>query len=258
MAGPIRAFLDTNILYGNPTFDMFLSLAEPPYRLLEPCWNEYVFMELGGHLPQRLFDLARRYGERITMTQASLKARTRIAAMRRAFPEALTDTLPLERFPDSLTSDPADKAIAVGVISARADVLVTRNVKHFNRAEIRAYHHLVIQDDDDFLAERFHENPRLMRSALIDMCSRHRREPRNLRELVNMLKDTDRPSTLATLLEQDASLRYESACSRIFSPDGRQGRDHLGRFTSIARFDDGDLTDGSDYWGPDGNGPEWD
>ncbi|MBT1161695.1 PIN domain-containing protein [Bifidobacterium sp. SO1] len=257
MAGPIRAFLDTNVLYGNPSLDILLSMSDAPYRLLTPLWNEHVFMELGHHLPERLKDLDRREGIELSDTEASRKARRRLTMMRRAFPDAMVVMDPLEDYPDSLTYDPDDKAIAVGAISSEADVLVTENLKHFNVPAIRAFHPLIVQNEADFLMERFRENPSLMREALIDMCDRHELPPRSLRELTFMMRRQTELASFADLLESDVRDRYRRAIGSMFhTSQSGQGRDRLGRFTASVHGMDSDLEPPGDWWGPFGNGPD--
>lgn len=86
MRHPVRAFLDTNVLFGNPSTDMLLSVAERPYRMFTPLWNRHVLDELREHLPGRLLRI--KNDADTVSAETRMKAEHRIREMEHAFPDA--------------------------------------------------------------------------------------------------------------------------------------------------------------------------
>ncbi|KAA8826980.1 PIN domain-containing protein [Bifidobacterium myosotis] len=274
MAGRTDAFLDTNVLFGSPSFDMLLTLGMREYGLYHPLWSEYVFDELGEHVPDRI---ARTLGGRndggAIWAETAARARRltahRLAAMRRAFPDSMVDVPPevVAEYPDSLTGDPDDKPIAVGAIVGRADVLVTNNRKDFDIDRIAEYRPMRLMDASGFMNLLMREDRTAFYGALGDMLSSHKRHPTNLRELVKDLESNPDLRRIGHLIEEDVAMRYERARLAVFGRTathrrGVQERDRLGRFGHVVGgCDSADDIEPpypaptGEMWGPDGNGP---
>lgn len=260
----LRAFLDANVLFGNPSFDMLLSLAQKSYVMYQPLWNTWVLEELREHVAERLARFDHDESSDDSRVTAQSRIDRRIAAMRHAFPNAMVD-MPenvLDDYPDSLVNDIDDKAIAVGAIIGKADLLITDNIKDFNVSKINIYQHLAVITCNDFLVSMFLRDKRLFYLAIRSMTDRHHRPPRNLRELCDvMARPGSNLRTLSNIITADVTDRYVKACRAMFSGRGVQGRDRYGRFTSIESYDIGvaDLEPSPDeMWGPDGNGVPFD
>jgi predicted nucleic acid-binding protein len=143
--------LDACVLVPMPPCDTLLRLAEEPatYR---PLWSEQILLEVGNALENKL-------------KRTALQRRTRLHAMREAFPDAEVEVL--ADLANSITCipDPNDRHVVAAAICGRADALVTFNVRHFPPECIQQYG-MVCQSPDQFLVEQFHLRPGMVLEKL--------------------------------------------------------------------------------------------
>lgn len=133
------ALLDASVLHPWVVCDILLRLAER--GLYRPAWSTEILDELVDSLTERMPDHAERFQRR----------RERMEA---AFAEAMA-VLP-ERFLAAVPEevDAGDRHVVAAARAARADVIVTNNVRHF-AADRLAESWLVVQSADEFLIHQW-------------------------------------------------------------------------------------------------------
>lgn len=115
MKADFRVFLDTCVLANFAVCDLLLRLAERPRQYL-PVWSEAVLDEVHRTHTEQLGwpeRLATSFGE----------------ALRENFPEALSTDY--EHLLPAMTNDPKDHHVLAAAIHARAEVILTFNLKDF-------------------------------------------------------------------------------------------------------------------------------
>ena len=123
------ALFDTNVLFGFHLNDLVLGLAER--GLFRPLWSESILDELFDNL--------------IEHGLAEATAARRIAAMRRAFPDATVRGY--EALVSQMTNDPKDRHVLAAGVRANCEVLVTFNVKDFPAGSVDPYDIEVVHPD---------------------------------------------------------------------------------------------------------------
>lgn len=141
------AFLDTCTLFGGYLWDTLLRLAEA--EAFRPLWSADVLTELDRNLCKR------------GLPEAAVNRR--ISEMRRVFPDA--EVTGYEPLIASMTCGPKDRHVLAAAVRARAEVLVTFNVRDFPDDSTSAYDVQVV-DTDDFLLDQLDLYPGLVMSAL--------------------------------------------------------------------------------------------
>ncbi len=143
---------DACILMPMPLCDTFLRAAEDP-AFFRIAWSEDILDEVRGGLRGPKF----RYSEE--------QADRRIRAMKGAFPEALA------AFAHELVEavvgipDPDDRHVVALAIQARADAIVTENMRDFP-PEALARYGLTVLSADEFLVHQYHLDPPAMLEKL--------------------------------------------------------------------------------------------
>jgi predicted nucleic acid-binding protein len=162
------AFLDTCALYGGYLCDTLLRLAEAD--VFRPLWSADVLAELDRNLRERGLPAA--------------AVEHRITEMRRAFPDAeVTGYQPLIA---SMTCDEKDRHVLAAAVRARAEVLVTFNVRDFPPESTNAYD-VEILDTDSFLLDQLDLYPGLVMSALQRQSNAYKRPETVLPDLLTRL-----------------------------------------------------------------------
>src|SRR5262245_19540423 len=110
---PERAFLDANVIRGQLTNDILLSVAAQD--VYEPRWSQEVINEMRRNRPEGVSEHA---------------IDRRIAQMNRFFPRAMTSEY--EGLAPQMQADPKDQHVLAAAVHSGSDVLVTDNVKDFN------------------------------------------------------------------------------------------------------------------------------
>jgi predicted nucleic acid-binding protein len=167
---PERAFLDANVIRGQQTTDVLLSLAD--HEVFEPRWTQHVIDEMRRNRPPEL-------------SEANIDRR--INAMNRGFPEAMTETPPQE-LQDQMQADPKDKHVLAGAVHSESDVLVTNNLKDFNPPS-SGPNAMRVEGLNQFLSRKLEEDPERVQGALQDMLNRYRRDPRTMSALIDTMAE---------------------------------------------------------------------
>jgi predicted nucleic acid-binding protein len=167
MADPRVAFLDANVLRGQLTTDVVLSLADN--NLYEPQWSAQVLAEVKRNRPAGV---------------TAERADARFARMADAFPEAMiTD---YEHLMPEMRADEKDKHVLAAAVHGEADVLVTENTKDFN-PPTDGPHAMKVERTSEFVNHLLDEHPVRVIAAMQQMVDRNRRTPQTLSELIDKM-----------------------------------------------------------------------
>jgi predicted nucleic acid-binding protein len=139
------ALFDACVLAPMPLCDTLLRLAEHP-SFYRPLWSEKILEEVGDVLEKKL-GYSQQQRER------------RLAAMRKAFPEAIV-VIPA-RLDSFDCPDDGDRHVLAAAVKGQANAIITNNIKHFPDACLEEYG-LLCQSPDDFLVNQFHLNQPLV------------------------------------------------------------------------------------------------
>jgi hypothetical protein len=170
LSGSERAFLDANVIRGQQTTDILLSLA---YRdVFEPRWTQHVIDEMRRNKPEDL-------------SMADIDRRIRI--MNRAFPRAMTEEPPRD-LQDQMQADPKDKHVLAGAVHSESDVLVTDNLKDFDPPS-SGPNAMRVEGLNQFLNRTLEEDPERVQVALQGMLQRYERDPRTMSALIDTLAE---------------------------------------------------------------------
>ncbi len=150
------AVLDACVLVPMALCDILLRLAEEP-ALYRPLWSEQILSEVAQTLQSQL---------RKTREQTAW----RLAAMRQAFPQAMVSVPPELLGATDCIPDEDDRHVLAAALSARADVIVTQNIKHFP-ADCLARFGVASQTPDQFLIDRYYISPEIFLDKLDEQAA---------------------------------------------------------------------------------------
>ncbi len=167
---PERAFLDANVILGQLTTDVLLSLAAQD--VFQPRWTQEVIDEMRRNRPPGVSeaDVARR-----------------ITRMNGAFADAMVEAPP-QGLQDQMQADPKDKHVLAGAVHSRSGVLVTDNVKDFF-PPTTGPHAMRVENLNQFLVRKLEEDPQQVQAGLQKMVSRNRREPKTMSALIDSMAE---------------------------------------------------------------------
>jgi hypothetical protein len=176
------AFLDACVLYPAPLRDLLLELAVS--GLFRAKWTTAIQVEWVEALLRERSDLSR---EALMRTGARMNL---------ALPDALVDGY------DGLAAslhlpDPDDRHVLAAAIKARADIIVTSNLRDFPEAALAPWS-IEAQHPDVFLANLFHLAPPRFLAAVKTVRDRLRNPPKTTTEYLETLR---RQGLLATVAE---------------------------------------------------------
>ncbi|MEU4389791.1 PIN domain-containing protein [Kribbella sp. NPDC023855] len=167
MATPPTVFLDANVLRGQLTTDVVLSIAHTD--LYRPRWSAEVLDEVKRNRP-----------EKVTAERTD----ARFAQMAKAFPKAMVKNY--EHLMPEMQADEKDKHVLAAAVRSGSDVLVTENVKDFH-PPTAGLHAMKIQRTSEFLGRLVDEEPQLVIEAMQTMVDRNRRPPQSIPELIDKM-----------------------------------------------------------------------
>lgn len=167
---PERAFLDANVIRGQQTTDVLLSLAAE--GVYEPQWTQKVIDEMRRNRPPGL-------------SEADIDRRIR--TMNKAFPDALVEEPPQE-LQEQMQADPKDKHVLAGAVHSGSKVLVTDNLKDFH-PPTSGPNQMRVENLNQFLIRQLDEHPEQVQAALQNMVRRYRREPRSMSALIDAMAE---------------------------------------------------------------------
>ena len=136
--------------------DLLLRLAEEP-AFYRPVWSDEILTEMARALQTKL-------------RRTPQEAAWRRGKMEEAFPEAMAQipselVLALECIPDK-----NDRHVLAAAIMARAETIVTQNIRHFPKDCLEKYG-VVCQTADHFLLHQYQLAPQLILDKLDDQAA---------------------------------------------------------------------------------------
>ena len=146
----LSVLLDADVLARGTLGDLMAIMAEN--GLFEPLWSERILLE------------ARLAIEAMHPDYSTTKAAGRIEALRRWWPDSVVTGYEAGEA-ELIEVDPGDRHVAAAAIHGGADVLVTKNVRHFP-ASLLASRGVRVEDADDFLTSWMKAAPESMDYAL--------------------------------------------------------------------------------------------
>lgn len=166
------ALLDASVLHPWSVCDILLRLAER--GLYRPAWSTEILDEVVGSLTERRPEHAERFQRR----------RERMEA---AFAEAMAERPArfLAAVPEEV--DAGDRHVVAAALAARADVIVTNNVRHF-APERLAESGLLVQTADEFLIHQWWLDPQGVDEVLAEMAAATTRPPLTVSQILESLR----------------------------------------------------------------------
>ncbi|MFC5268226.1 PIN domain-containing protein [Kribbella qitaiheensis] len=162
-----RAFLDANVLRGQLTADILLTLA---YReQFEPRWSQEVLDEVRRNCPPGLPEAA---------------IDKRLATMNRAFPPAMTSGY--EHLIHEMRADAKDQHVLAAAVHSNSVVLVTENVKDFDPPN-SGKHAMHVEKVSAFLNRLLDDDPAEVVAAMNEVVSRTDRAPNSIPDLIDKM-----------------------------------------------------------------------
>jgi len=161
--------LDSCVLYPYELRDLLLQVADA--HLYRVHWSAQILADTVRHL---LAD------GRTSPDQAARFC----AAMDRAFPEAVVE--PPAGLADHLGCDPGDRHVLAAAIAAKAEVIVTLNVRHFPDQALRPLGMEAVTPDQ-FLCHLFDLDPEAIHACLETVAARQRNPARTAEVLLQIL-----------------------------------------------------------------------
>ncbi|WP_261665502.1 PIN domain-containing protein [Deinococcus sp. Marseille-Q6407] len=178
---PPRLFLDANVLYGELLRNLLLRLAVQ--RVCTIYWSAEVQQEWKRHL----VDDAGYSEATITRTQERMEA---------AFPAANVSGYEA-LLPDLQLPDPDDRHVLAAAIRARANILVTFNLKDFPKDTLPPG--LVVQHPDEVLSHLLETNAEGCRIALTKLVASLKNPPMSLSNVASALERNQMPESASRL-----------------------------------------------------------
>ncbi|MEX0660377.1 MAG: PIN domain-containing protein [Balneolaceae bacterium] len=178
-SGQFTALLDANVLYPFFIRDLLLSLAEE--YLYRPKWSDDIEKEWTRNLMGNRPDIK---PELILHT---------VTEMNRSFKDA--KVIGYEELVRSLSlPDPDDRHVLAAAIVSRSDVIVTFNLKDFDRKELSKYNIEAVHPDD-FTVNILDLDDEKAKSALEKMVRRRKNPPVALIDLINRAGKSSLPKS---------------------------------------------------------------
>jgi predicted nucleic acid-binding protein len=171
----VIAVYDANVLYPSLLRDLLIRIALE--GAVHAKWSEQILDEVFRNIVQNRPELK---PERLTRTRSLMNDAIRNVTVT-GF-EHLIDDL---RLPD-----PNDRHVLAAAIQARADVIVTFNLKDFP-AHTLVRHGIIAQHPNVFLSDRFDENAALIADALRAIAAASHKPPRTVADIVARLDAAD-------------------------------------------------------------------
>lgn len=166
-----RVILDACVLFPMYLRDTLLSTAEA--GLYNPYWTQKILDEAMGNLVKR--------GKISAEGAKNLEEVIKVA-----FPEAMLPEVTWE-IEQVLTNNLKDRHVLAAAIIAKADIIVTNNLKDFQPEALIPFN-IEAQSPDDFLCDLFDKSPQAMAQVVWEQCQNYKRNPQTVVQLLERLK----------------------------------------------------------------------
>jgi len=165
---PERVFLDANVIRGQLTTDIMMSLAAKEVVVLR--WSHKVMAEARRNRP-------------IGVSQEAIDRR--LAKMNRFIPLAMVTGFE-DRMPAMRVRDENDRHVLAAAVHSNCATLVTQNDRDFDPPE-SGRNHISVERLSVFLTRKLDEEPRRTLAGLRSMVERNTRSPRTMPELIDTM-----------------------------------------------------------------------
>jgi predicted nucleic acid-binding protein len=150
------ALLDACVLVPVSLCDCLLRLAEEP-AMYRPLWSDQILKEMARALRTKLH-------------RTSREVAWRREQMQLAFPSAMVTFSAELLKATECVPDENDRHVLAAAISARANTIVTQNIRHFPGDCLEKFG-VICQTADEFLVRQYHLNPPLVLNKLDDQAA---------------------------------------------------------------------------------------
>jgi PIN domain len=169
----VFALLDSCVLFLMYLRDTLLCAAESGLYL--PYWSQEILDGATRNLVGT---------EKMTVEQAMRLE----GNIKKYFPEAMLE-VPVG-LAEVMTNHPGDRHVLAAAVTARVDVIVTSNLKHFQERDL-AFWNIKAQSPDEFLTDLYNLYPKEMVQVLRRQSQPLKKPPMTVAELLDLLSRKD-------------------------------------------------------------------
>jgi predicted nucleic acid-binding protein len=179
----VTALYDANVLYPAPIRDLLIRVSRA--GVVGARWTARIHDEWMRNLLENRSDI----------TPARLQRTLQL--MEKAVPGAVVEDYE-HHIPRLTLPDPGDRHVLAAAIEARADVIVTFNLKHFPVDALRP-HRIEVQHPDSFVLDLLGQHPEVVRAAVRTQQMSLRKPPLTVGEHLGDLAKSGLPRTAEAL-----------------------------------------------------------
>ncbi|MFL5702019.1 MAG: PIN domain-containing protein [Ktedonobacteraceae bacterium] len=192
----LKALLDACTLFGMPLRDTLLRAATE--HLYQPRFTESILEEVRRNL--------------VKQGRPPDKMDYMVATISREFDDAFV--YPKASLVRSMKNDQKDRHVLAAAVAAKADVIVTFNLRHFPN-KLLAHYEIEAVSPDDFLVDLFYADRERMATALSKQASFLSRPAMTVQEILEKLKR--QAPTFAELMSKAYAENYEQLWCNAFT-----------------------------------------
>jgi predicted nucleic acid-binding protein len=166
-----NVILDACVLFPMYLRDTLLSTAEA--NLYVPYWSQKILDEATGNL----------IGKGYVSAEGARKLEK---VIKTAFPEAMVEVA--KELESVMTNHPKDRHVLAAAVIAKAEIIVTQNIKDFQEKDLKPWN-IKSQLPDDFLSDIFEEYPEIIVQVLLTQSQKYKRTPLTFIQLLDKLSN---------------------------------------------------------------------
>ncbi len=178
------AVYDANVLYPNTLRDLLIRIAQLPH-LVQAKWTEEILDEVADALRKNFPDISPDKTDRL---------RERMnAAVRDCLISGYEPLIAALKLPD-----PKDRHVLAAAIKAKAQIIVTRNLKHFPRGQLAPWD-LRAKSPDSFVCDQIDIDRQAVWACVQQIVDSRTRRPVTIDDVLNELERDGLVSSAAVL-----------------------------------------------------------
>lgn len=166
-----RVLLDSCVMFPMYLRDTLLCAAEAGLYL--PCWSQKILDDT----TRNLVSTGRMTPERARNLEATIKE---------AFPQAMVEVL--TGLADIMTNHPGDRHVLAAAVTAKADVIVTSNLRHFQARDLVPWN-IEAKSPDTFLSDLYDDYPDSLVQVVRRQSQALKNPPMTVAQLLDLLSD---------------------------------------------------------------------
>lgn len=166
---PRLAVLDANVLFSGALCDLLMRTALA--GLYQAHWNETILDEMARNLVKQ---------RRATPEQAQRRRTNMQGALPRATVQGYEPLIA------AMTNDAKDRHVLATAVHVRAQIIVTKNLRHFPLRALAPYS-IEAQSADTFLTSLLTADPATVARIIVEQSERLRRPPQSVEQVLNNL-----------------------------------------------------------------------